>query len=258
MSKLSKFFIPWYGWKPDLPDHRDYYFTLPAPPTLPDVVDLKDQFPDCYNQGRLGSCTANAIAGVLEFCQRKQQEKQAATPSRLFIYYNERAIEGTILFDAGAQIRDGIKSVNSQGAPPETDWPYKITNFRKKPPRQAYKDALLREALEYRRLNNTVLTDLLQCLAQGFPFVFGFSVYDNFESPDLAKNGYVLSMPTSDMKLLGGHAVVAVGYDQTKQLFLVRNSWGKDWGNNGYFWQPFDYLTNANLASDFWVVTKVE
>src|SRR6202162_5358369 len=132
-----------YGWKPDLPDHRDFLFAA-APAVaaaLPTRVDLRPTCPPVYDQGQLGSCTANAIAGALEFDQIKQSLTDVFAPSRLFIYYNERVMENTVDEDAGAMIRDGIKSVSKQGAPHEKLWPYVIAKFRARPAAPAYKDA---------------------------------------------------------------------------------------------------------------------
>src|SRR5215471_14135179 len=135
-GKLKPRLIKWYGWTPDIPDNRDKMYAAPAHilATLPPKVDLRPTCPPVYDQGQLGSCTANAIGGALEFDQIKQGEKNF-TPSRLFIYYNERVMENSVDEDAGAMIRDGIKSVNKLGAPPEVpDWPYVISKFKTKPP----------------------------------------------------------------------------------------------------------------------------
>src|SRR5215469_6767170 len=119
-----------YGWIPDLPDHRDLLYAAPvaALQALPGKVDLTSKCAPVYDQGQLGSCTANAIGGAIQFEQMKQSIPNF-TPARLFIYYNERAIEGTVASDSGAQIRDGVKSVAQQGACPETMWPYVISKF---------------------------------------------------------------------------------------------------------------------------------
>src|ERR1700691_6103327 len=124
-----------YGWIPDLPDHRDHLYAAPAEVAggLPASVDLRAQCPSVYDQGQLGSCTANAIASALQFEQMKQKLVQIFTPARLFIYYNERVIEHTVDSDSGAQIRDGIKSVGKQGDCPETEWPYVIAKFKTAP-----------------------------------------------------------------------------------------------------------------------------
>ena len=209
-----------YGWVPDIPDHRDFLFAAPVEnlAALPAKVDLRPQCPkEVYDQGQLGSCTANAIAGALEFDQMKQAVK-VFTASRLFIYYNERVMEGTVKSDSGAQIRDGIKSVGSLGACPETSWAYDITKFADKPPQPAFKDAPLGKALQYQRVPQ-VLSQMKGCLAAGYPFVFGFTVYESFESDAVAKTG-VVPMPAPSEKTLGGHAVVAVGYDDSTQTFM--------------------------------------
>lgn len=246
-----------YGWKHDLPDFRDHvymnmYLFLPL---LPVRVDLRPMCPPVYDQGQLGSCTANAIAGALEFDQMKQNETPFITPARLFIYYNERAAEGTTESDAGAAIRDGIKSVNRQGACPETEWPYDINQFAVQPPQNCYADAVLHKAVSYQRLSQNVLV-MKSCLASGSPFVFGFSVYDSFESDQVAATG-IVPMPDRNENMLGGHAVLAVGYQEDKQCFIVRNSWGDQWGDKGYCYMPYQYLLDGGLASDFWTIRSV-
>jgi C1A family cysteine protease len=249
--------IEWYGWIPDLPDQRDHLFATPPPTlqTLPTSVDLRPECPTVYDQGQLGSCTANAIAAAVEFDQMKQHLDHNFMPSRLFIYYNEREMEGTVNSDSGAQIRDGIKSVGAQGVCPENEWPYDITRFEEKPSDSCYKDAVQYRALSYQR----VVRDLNQmkgCLAAGYPFVFGFAVYQSFESQEVAQTGHA-QMPRAREQQIGGHAVVAVGYEESNQWFIVRNSWGTEWGMEGYFTLPYTYLTQPNLSSDFWTIRLV-
>jgi C1A family cysteine protease len=243
-----------YGWAPDLPDHRDHLYSAPQPvlAKLPPKKDLRSGCPPVYDQGQLGSCTANAISGAIQF-EQKKQGVTVFVPSRLFIYYNERDMEGTVNSDAGAQIRDGVKSVANLGVCPETEWPYDINQFATKPTAQCYTDGTKCEAVGYQRLDSSNLNQLKGCIASGFPFVFGFTVYDGFESPEVAKTG-VLNMPGPKEKVQGGHAVLAVGYDDSTQRFTVRNSWGKDWGIKGYFTIPYSYLTTTNLADDFWTI----
>jgi C1A family cysteine protease len=247
-----------YGWQPDLPDQRDFAYKVPAAfiKALPSKVDLRKSCPPVYDQGDLGSCTANAIGGAFEFEVMKQNMSDDFMPSRLFIYYNERAIEHTIKTDAGAQIRDGIKSVNKQGVCPESMWPYNVTKFASKPPASAFKAALKHQALSYQSVSR-VLSQMKGCLASGFPFVFGFTVYESFESSTVAKTGK-LNMPKKTEQSIGGHAVMVVGYDDKAKRFTVRNSWGPDWGINGYFTMPYDYLLDENLSDDFWTVRIVE
>jgi C1A family cysteine protease len=245
-----------YGWIPDQPDERDHFYAAPPPilAALPSSADLRAQCPAVYDQGQLGSCTANAIGAGIEF-ERLRQKLTDFVPSRLFIYYNERVIEGTVHSDSGAQIRDGIKTVASQGACPEPDWPYNVTKFAIKPPARAYNDARLDRAVSYQ----SIVQDLNQmkgCLASGFPFVFGFSVYESFESPAVASSGHA-PMPAPGERMIGGHAVMAVGYDDSSSWFLVRNSWGETWGMKGYFTLPYPYFVQAGLASDFWTIRLV-
>ena len=226
-----------YGWKPDLPDQRDYSYAVRAGvmQTIPPLVDLRPQCPAVYNQGQIGSCTANVIAGALEFDMMKQDPSSSFTPSRLFIYYNERSIEGTVGSDSGAYIRDGIKSVASLGDCPETEWTYDATpplsgnvfgpgaKAATQPYPQCYTDAVQHKALTYMSIDQN-LADMKGCLASGYPFVFGFTVYESFESQQVAQSG-VLSMPAAGETIVGGHAVLAVGYDDSKNTFIIRNSW---------------------------------
>jgi len=256
--QLQSHTIKKFGWIPDLPDIRDHTYSAPQPTlaALPMKADLRPHCPHVYDQGQLGSCTGNAIAGAVHFDRKKQHLTPDFVPSRLFIYYNERVIEHTVAQDAGAMIRDGIKSISKVGVCPETpDWPYDIAKFANKPPTKAFSDALKHKAVSYSRLTAT-LPQLKSCLASGYPFVFGFSVYESFESQAVAESG-VVPMPQSSEQQLGGHAVLAVGYDDSQQRFIVRNSWGTGWGMSGYFTMPYAYLTDNNLADDFWTVRIV-
>jgi len=246
-----------YGWIRDIPDQRDHLYAAPiaALQALPPKVDLRPGCPSVYDQGQLGSCTANAIAGAIQFDRTKQKVKPDFTPSRLFIYYNERVIERTVDSDSGAQLRDGIKVVAKGGSCPETEWPYDIGKFTNKPGPKCFKDALKYKAIQYQRLTQNV-NQMKGCLASGYPFVYGFTVYDSFESKEIAKTG-IVPMPTPAEGVLGGHAVMAVGYDDSQQRFIVRNSWGPTWGMQGYFAMPYAYLADPNLSSDFWTIRAI-
>jgi len=247
-----------FGWVPDLPDARDFMYSAPEKvlTTLPTKADLRGtKMPPVYDQGELGSCTANAIGAAFEFSQIKQGLKDFM-PSRLFIYYNERAMEGTIDTDSGAMIRDGMKSVAKVGVCTEITWPYDIPRFTEKPPKKAYDEAKKHQALVYRRVLGQ-LHQMQGCLAQGYPFVFGFAVYESFLSPEVARTGKVPLPPRSE-QLIGGHAVLAVGYDDAIQSFIVRNSWGEKWGMKGYCEMPYGYLTGPQLSRDFWTIYTVE
>jgi C1A family cysteine protease len=216
-----------YGWIPDLPDARDqFYSTSVLPTALPDVVDLRPHCPPVYDQGDLGSCTGNAIAAAVDF-ERRKQNLPELTPSRLFIYYNERVMEGTINEDAGASIRDGIKSVASLGVCPESEWPYDIDRFADRPSEACYSDALKDRIIRYSRVPQSTAM-IRSCLALGYPFIFGFTIYESFESEEVARAG-IVEMPAAGEAAIGGHAVLAVGYQHKAALsalamFIVRDS----------------------------------
>lgn len=262
MADLQPKKIKRFGWRKDSLDHRDliYQAHLENIDTskLPARVDLRPGIPSPpLDQGELGSCTGNAIAKHLEF-NRKKQGLPVFVPSRLFIYYNERSIEGTISEDAGAEIRDGLKSVGTKGAPPEEEWPYDISKFTERPSAKAYADGMLHRAMRYQKVPLTSV-QTKGCLAAGFPFVFGFNVYPSFEEEQTARTGLV-SMPNHQDEPIGGHAVMAVGYDDDmialgmRGYFIVINSWGPDWGDNGFFYLPYQYMLNPVLASDAWTI----
>lgn len=250
-----------YGWVKDEVDERDWWHIFHERDQTPERVNLVEGCGAVLDQSKLGSCTANAISGAYEFDERKEGETSVFTPSRLFIYYNERDLEGSIDTDSGASLRDGIKAIAKIGVCPENGavsagaWPYDITKFKETPPKSCYQIAQYHRAVEYRRVTQTA-SQLKRCLANGFPFVFGFVVYESFESDEMKESG-VMSMPEQDEKVLGGHAVMAIGYDDELDAFLVRNSWGDQWGQKGNFWMPYDYMLNPELASDFWTVKRV-
>lgn len=245
-----------YGWLPDHPDIRDKVTRFAAPVhahfTLPPHVDLRDKMPAVYDQGALGSCTANAIAAAIEYERARQGSSDDFTPSRLFVYYNERVMEGTVASDAGAMIRNGIKSVARLGDCPEEQWPYDPDVFAEQPPQDVYDAALHYRTVDYWRVPRDI-NQMRGCLAAGFPFVFGFSVYESFESDAVAETG-IVDLPKPSEQMLGGHAVLAVGYDDAQQRVTVRNSWGATWGDKGYFYLPYAFLLNDDLSEDFWTI----
>lgn len=248
-----------YTYRPDLPDQRDHYFS-PAPADvaapLPPSVDLRTAMTPIEDQGELGSCTANAAVALAEYQDRKVDGRYS-NYSRLFVYYNERVIEGTVGQDSGAQIRDAIKAMAKYGVCLEAEWPYKIAKFKVKPTAAMYKSGAKRKALEYARVNQ-VQHDICSALVQGFPVEIGFTVYESFESAAVAKSG-IVPMPGRAEQVLGGHAVVIVGYDVSTPeaaVVICRNSWGPKWGMKGYFTMPMAYVLNGDLAEDFWIVRE--
>lgn len=247
-----------YGWKPGLPDVRNYKLAFHGQEIAPSV-DLRTTglLPDIWDQGQIGSCTAHGSGAAYSFDLAKQGVEKNFTPSRLFVYYNAREIEGTTLEDSGATITDAIKSLNRYGCPIEDDWLYDVSKFAVRPPSKAYSDGVLREAVKYAQVAPTI-TEMKACLTTGTPIVIGFSVYDSFESQAVADTGDV-PLPSTSEQLLGGHCVLVVGYTvrNGKNVWICRNSWGTGWGDNGYFYMPEAYLTNRNLAEDFWTVQSV-
>jgi C1A family cysteine protease len=240
-----------YGWKPQLPDYRDIPLRLfEVAPTLPSSVDLEPEMPPVYDQDGIGSCTANAAATMFRFVDRKQGLADE-DPARLFIYYVTRVLEGSQNWDAGSSIRDAMKVLADTGAPPEADWPYIPSKFTVQPPQSAYDDAKGHESTLYLSVSQTE-NDMKACLAAGYPFEIGFTVYQNFETDP---NG-IIGMPSGP--LLGGHAVCVSGYDDTTRRWKARNSWGA-WGidGSGNFTIPYDYWTNSNLASDLQTIRQV-
>ncbi len=241
-----------YGWKPDLPDQRDFLSATPIPTVMPVSASLRDAMPAVYDQGNLGSCTAQAISALMQYTRRKQHLLDY-TPSRLFIYYQERYLENTISSDSGAMIRDGLKAVNKWGAPKEITWPYLISKFMRKPTLKAYRLALKDRAILYARVPRTINAFKAE-LVHGNPIVVGISVYESFEQIGADGLG---NLPAASEALLGGHAVLVVGYDDVTQRFSFRNSWGDTWGDGGYFTLPYDYMLQRGLSSDFWTIRQI-
>lgn len=245
------------GWLPQPHDPRDLHFSISSPKKLPARIDLSPHCGEILNQYSLGSCTANAIASAV-FNAQVRAKQDPFVASRLFIYYNERRLEGTINEDAGAYIRDGFKVINKLGAPQETLWPYNLYKWRNQPPVPVYSAALKNKATKYYALPGSVQS-VKEALASGYPVVFGFLVYDSFWK--ITKRKPVMPMPNPNGEsIAGGHAVIAVGYSNARKAFKIQNSWGNRWADKGYFWMPFDFfeLSGGSNVADFWVVELME
>jgi C1A family cysteine protease len=271
-----------HGSIPDSHDSRDKAF-IPAKPTSPPIrpaghkgVDLRSYCPDVYDQGNMMSCTPNAVAAAFEF-EVMKQNLPSFVPSRLFIWYNARAktnIRDATLKNCGCSIREAIKSLDmrSHGVCSEEDWSYEVAKADKKtlyfvngakaakrPPRVVYQHAHQHTAPKYfsfQSKGNRLLNDLINCLDRGYPFVFGMSTYGLLKN--VKSDGEGLKMPTQNMngKPKHGHALMAVGYHPDRRRFIVRNSWGENWGDNGYFTMSYKYMT-SNHCYDFWTVRLV-
>jgi C1A family cysteine protease len=244
------------GWRRDSLDKRDNIFSSSRLKeyikVLPAHVDLRSSFPPCYDQGELGSCTAQAVGSI---CDYKYGLDNTFFPSRLFLYYMTRKLEGTTFIDNGATLRNTIKAINKFGVCDESVWNYIIANFNIEPPSWVKVLAEKHQAVSYRRVKQR-LDDLRAAIADSHPVAFGFSVYENLYS--LNKDKYLLEFPDPNDAPEGGHAVTAVGYDDTLQYFIIRNSWGEEWGSNGYFLMPYNFILDKTLCSDFWTIELME
>jgi C1A family cysteine protease len=245
----EKFSLQWVSDKLDTRDYR-YSITQKASPNL---VDLRPYCSPIENQGSLGSCTGQAIAGAIELLNKRNGKPTDV--SRLFIYYYERLLLGTVDYDSGAYIRDGIKATNHYGASLESLWPHDIRKFKHEPITEAKNDALNRKVTRYERV--TSFDGCIDALNNGYPVIMGFHVYTSFMSASVARTGVMPYPNTRREKLLGGHAVLLVGYDKRKKVFIARNSWGTLWGAKGYFYMPFNVVTNTSMSSDYWIIKSV-
>lgn len=239
------------GWIPDVPDARDRVFRSVAPGlSFPSNFTISTGLPNVFDQGELGSCTANA-SGAAFYYTKFIENLMPTTPSRLFIYYNARVLDGTTVFDGGASIRSAIKGLNNFGSCGELDCPYVPQTFAIKPSSVAYTNAALpgNMVIEYQRLPRS-LQAFKHSLTQNIPVVIGFSVYESFYGDwvDTAP------IPTLRDSMIGGHAVLVIGYDEARQALIIRNSWGKDWKVGGNFYLPYQYIQDENLSDDFWVI----
>jgi C1A family cysteine protease len=244
------------GWKPDIPDHRDVY-RIHKPQINPLTGDLRKTgfLPSIWNQGELGSCVAHSTLAAYVYCLGLQGILEFM-PSRLMAYYNARVKENSVNEDNGCQIRTAVKELNNLGVCHEDLWPYKIRKFSKKPDDNCYYQANKEKVLQYSRVGQTE-NEIESCITNGYPVCVGITLYDSFESDEVAKNG-IISLPGLKENCIGGHAVLIVGYDHVKRMFILRNSWDVDWGEVGYFYVPYDYILNANLADDFWILQMIE
>lgn len=258
MSHQSPFV---HGWNRDLPDRRDFAFS--APPKLVRALNptasLVTKMPAVIDQGSLGSCTGCASVAMVQYVRAKQlgvPTKSVWAPSRLFAYYNARRLGRTLSYDSGASIRDVVKGIAAYGAVDETMWPYVISKFAARPPALIVQEASRYQAISYQAVSQD-LNQMRGCLAEGYPFIIGVSVYDSFLSEAAAGSG-TIPLPSGNEALQGGHAILVVGYSDITQRFTFRNSWGAEWGRRGYGTLPYSYLTDTGLAGDFWTIRSVE
>ncbi len=248
------------GWKRDKLDIRDFKFKslLIKVSSRPNAVDNSKWCTEIVQQGVIGSCTACMFASMVEYNDKRYGKTPTSNPrvSRLFEYYATRKIEGTVDEDSGAYIRDAIKAGYQYGVVRAQLWPYKVTKLTVNPNQKVWDAAATRKITSYHRIDDGDIETMKQALAEGDLIGFGFMVYDNFLTLQMSSSGF-LNVPSESDQLVGGHAVVLVGYDDSKKAFKVRNSWGKDWGLKGYFWMSYDYVRNVSLCNDFWVINSI-
>ena len=243
---------PKYHWTRDRVDNRDYSYPL-SNKLQNNIVDLRSFCTPIEDQGNLGSCTGQAIASAIELLNNRN--KAYRDISRLFIYYYERLLMNTINIDSGAFIRDGIKVCYRYGAALESLWPYDIKKFKLRPAQNAIIDAQRRKITRYERVGDHA--GCLDAITNGFPVIIGFDVYSSFESLEVIQKGIMTYPNVRRERKLGGHAVLLVGYDKLKQVYIARNSWGANWGDRGYFYMPFQVIQNNTMSGDFWVIKSV-
>jgi C1A family cysteine protease len=243
-----------YGWKPSLPDLRDHLADASELPVL-DQVDPRAELPDVFDQGQLGSCTANAVAAAVEY-DAKLDGADPGSLSRLWIYYYERKLEGSPADqDTGAYGRDGFKVCKTLGVALEGDWPYDLSKFTDEPRASLAEEARQHRISNYRAVPRN-LDSMKAVLSNRQTIAFGFTVYESFESGEVAHSG-IVTLPTRNEKAIGGHEVLLVGYLKDEPNYgLVRNSWGASWGLKGYFLMPWAYILDTHLASDFRTIRR--
>ncbi len=251
---LTRRQIKKYGWVADIPDSRDIWVSIPELNGVKTKVDLRSSgfLPEIRNQGDLGACATHSVIDAYLYDLHKNGTKLTFNPSVSFLYYNQRYINGTEKFDSGSNIRDTIKVINKLGLCPEELYPYDTIFFTDRPNLEAYTESKknIRPML-YKRVK-PVIDDILKVLCYDMPIIFGFSVCESFEHPEVSKTGLV-TMPKIGERIIGSHSALIVGYDSEKKLLIVKNSHGTRFGALGYFWLPFSYI-NSRYCADLWIV----
>lgn len=241
-----------YGYHADAPSASDSYACFNHLSANVPSVDLEPFCGPVKDQGDLGACTAFAGTGMREFLNRKYEpHNPQVVLSPLFLYYQERQFDGDLSQgDTGSTGRTSVHCMNQFGICLESQDGYDIAEFQQAPTSEQVAEALQYKAGAYHKLSNTV-QDMKNCLASGYAFVVGFTVYESFES-DWSVPGY-MPLPKDGESILGGHETLWIGYDDSKAAFKVRNSWGSSWGLSGNFWFPYTAVEASNIVQDAWV-----
>ena len=251
-----------YNHQKDLQDEchvdsfKEEHYTI-ASINLPKSFDLRQLgfVPSILDQGTLGSCGPCEISNAIRFCLKKEKTIDFQ-PSRLFIYYFTRLLEESdVTQDTGISIKGALVTIQKYGACSEINLPYDITKFAIKPSVSEMTSALQHiPGFKYKSIPQSLIS-IKQALFSGFPIVLGIQVYTSFESDIVANTGNVPIPNLQSENLLGGHSISIYSFNDTTQLFTCSNSWGNNWGQDGYFTIPYAYLLNPNLASDFWQIS---
>ena len=241
------------GYRPEKQNSKDKKYSASRDRQLPPNVDLRSYMTPVENQGNSNSCTANAMAGAYEYLTNRILG-QSADVSRLFIYYNARELDGDCSQDQGTYLKSCVKVLRKQGACSENTWSFNLDQILEQPPKQAYAEAANFRVEDADRVEIDLHT-MQSCLAEGYPFAFGLQLFSSFQQ---AGSTGLVPMPDPDNeKHDGGHAMLCVGYSDVDQVFIVRNSWGTDWGEQGYCYIPYDYMTKPDLIHDCWTIRQV-
>ncbi len=241
------------GWLPDEFDERDFvYKSKKTSAQFPSVVDHRKRYFRAWDQGDLGSCTAHAASAACMFLDVYDRDMPVVVPSRIFVYYATRTLEGTKHSDSGATLRNTIKAIATWGYPPEDKWPYDIRKFTIRPPEEVISLAAKERIKSYERLGRD-LDHFREVIAEGHPIILGFAVYPSIYDRNVKKTGHI-PVPKAGEKREGGHAVLVCGYDDAKEALIIRNSWGEDWGEEGYGYLPYRYIEEPKLSGDFWTI----
>ena len=247
------------NWKKGPQDSRDYKSVrhLSAPVELPSEFELDRQIP-IYDQEDIGSCVSNSACACYRYEHAQVTGDFKFDPSRLFEYYNARKLQGWENEDSGAYIRDGFKAMNKWGLANESKWPYVTRDFAKNPPADVYNDGLNNVTVKYAAVEQKEST-IKQTLLSGAAVSFGFNVYSSFMYGSWQyQSPAIMPIPKKSEEFLGGHAVTIIGFSDSKKAFLIQNSWGTDWGNNGKFWMPYSFVLNTSECDDFWAIETIK
>jgi C1A family cysteine protease len=221
---------------------------------LPLIIDLRKYFKYTFDQGDLGSCVSNSLCYIYDFLDKKN--KFIPYPSRLFVYYNSRKLDDTINYDSGTTISQGVNSLKIYGTCNEKYCKYDINKFTSEPSLEAYNEAKTYKLKITSNITIQTLLNLKSILYSGFPFVVGILIYSSFEDDDANTTGVIKLPSASKDTYLGGHSLICVGYNETKKIWIMKNSWGESWGDGGYCYLPYNYLLNPSLTGDIWVLKK--